>query len=292
MSKAVINGINVHYQVKGSGPDVILIHGITSCLAQWYVEVLPALSRDYRVTAYDLRGHGLTELTETGYASDAMAGDLLALMEHLGIQQATLIGHSFGGAIAMHLALLHPERVKGIVVLDSGLACLRYMRIIHNWPGWNIWGDQLAHFGITLERFLEVDQNQDVSAFIKQSLTIPLQAGFRKGQSPLTPRLERLLDETKMGYEFREVAGLTEESLTRIKTPVLAVYGGTSPYERMAQRLSDLLPNCHYEVLADSSHFYAIEEPSMVVERSQEFLRDPEAFLKNKAERVMGAGTQ
>src|SRR5262245_32347057 len=170
MAKATINGISVHYQVKGTGPDVVLVHGVTSCLAQWYVEVLPSLSRQYRVTAYDLRGHGLTELTTNGYTSEALAGDLPPLMVHVGIGSASIVGHSFGGAVGLHTALLQPERVNGVVLLDTGLACLRYLRVISEWTGWKDYGEDLAKFGITLERFLEIDQHQDVTAFIKQSL--------------------------------------------------------------------------------------------------------------------------
>ncbi len=77
-----------------------------------------------------------------------------------------------------------------------------------------------------------------------------------------------------MGYEFREICGLTEETLPLIQSPVLALYGGTSPYEKMAERLNELLPNCRYEVLAESGHFYAIEEPSLVLQRIGDFLQD------------------
>ena len=62
---AKINGIQIHYQTKGSGPDVILLHGVTSSLALWYGGVLTELAKHYRVTAYDLRGHGLSEITPT-----------------------------------------------------------------------------------------------------------------------------------------------------------------------------------------------------------------------------------
>lgn len=279
MATAHLNGIKVHYQVKGSGPDVVLIHGITSCLAQWYVELLPALARDYRVTVYDLRGHGLTGMTSSGYDSSSMAMDLLALLDHTGIGHARLVGHSFGGAIALHLALLEPGRVDGIALLDTGLACLRHLRVIEDWPGWERHGADLAQFGITLDGFLDIDRNQDVTDIIKRSLSIPVQSGFRKGQSGLTPRLKKLLEETSMGSEFRDVAGLTEETLAKIQTPVLAIYGATSPYERMAAHLSRVLPNCRYELLAEAGHFYAVEEPKLVLERLSVFLRQPQEYI-------------
>lgn len=284
MAKALVNGIEVHYQQKGAGPDVVLVHGITSCLAQWYVEILPTLARDYRVTMYDLRGHGLSQMTEHGYSSFDMSTDLLALLDHLGIERPILVGHSFGGAISLHLALRHAERVRAVAVLDTGLACLRYLRIVRDWEGWQTHGDQLAQFGITLERFLEADSKQDVTDFIKLSLSVPLQAGFRRGQSPLTPRLTRLLEQTRIGHEFREICGLTEETIPKIETPVLALYGGASPYERIARRLNDLLPRCRYEVQEGSGHFYAIEEPGLVLAQLKDFLENPERHVLLRSE--------
>jgi pimeloyl-ACP methyl ester carboxylesterase len=279
MAKALINGINMHYQVRGEGPDVILIHGITSCLAQWYLDISPALSQQYRVTVYDLRGHGLTELTSGGYDSRSMALDLDALMNHIGIERACLVGHSFGGAIALHQALLSPDRVSGAVLLDTGLACLRYLRVIEEWSGWKMHGDDLARFGITLGAFLEIDRQQDVTEVIRRSLSVPIQTGFRKGQNGLTPRLKKLLDETKMGSEFREIAGLTEEKLAKLQCPVLAIYGGRSPYAKMAEHLGTLLRNCRYELLHEAGHFYAIEEPGMVLERLTAFLQNPVGYV-------------
>lgn len=272
MGKVTANGITLHYQQKGEGDDIILVHGITSCIAQWYMKIFPELAKNYRVTIYDLRGHGLSEVTQSGYDSETMARDLLALMDHLGIDKAHLVGHSFGGGISLHLALMHPERVRRIVLLDTGLACLRHLRLIENWPGWQKYGTVLKTFGITLDRFLEVDRNQDVREIIRKSLMIPLQSGFRKGKVALTPRLKRLVDETEMCSEFREIGALTEEALATIDTPVYAVYGATSPYEKMAEHLGGLMPNCRYELIEEAGHFYAIEEPQLALPRIVDFL--------------------
>ena len=274
MAKTTANAIKVHYQQKGEGEDLILVHGITSCIAQWYVKMLPEFAKRYRVTAYDLRGHGLTEVTQHGYDSATMAQDLLALMDELGIEKAHLVGHSFGGGISLHLALMHPERVGRIVLLDSGLACLRHLRLIEDWPGWKTYGKVLSKFGITLDRFLEVDRNQDVREIVRKSLMIPLQAGFRRGKVALTPRLKKLVDETEMCSEFREIGDLTEGALARIQTPVYAIYGATSPYERMAEHLSGLMPNCRYELIEEAGHFYAIEEPQLAIPRITSFLEE------------------
>lgn len=272
MGKVIANGITLHYQQKGEGDDIILVHGITSCIAQWYMKIFPELSKNYRVTIYDLRGHGLSEVTKTGYDSETMARDLVALMDHLGIEKAYFVGHSFGGGISLHLALLHPERVRRIVLLDTGLACLRHLRLIENWPGWKKYGTVLKTFGITLDRFMEVDRNQDVREIIRKSLSIPLQSGFRKGKVALTPRLKKLVDETEMCSEFREVGALTEEALATIQTPVYAVYGATSPYEKMAEHLGSLMPHCRYELIEEAGHFYAIEEPQLALPRIIDFL--------------------
>src|SRR5204863_5134084 len=121
-AKVVANGIQFHCQTKGTGSDVILVHGVTSSLAMWYTKVFPVLSTQFRVTAYDLRGHGMSGMTPTGYTSFDMAQDLVALMDAIGIQKAKFIGHSYGGAIALHFALLYPDRVDGVVLLDSGIA--------------------------------------------------------------------------------------------------------------------------------------------------------------------------
>ena len=274
MAKTMLNGITVHHQVKGEGPDVVLIHGITSTLAIWYTKVIPALASDYRVAAYDLRGHGHSGMTPTGYSSADMAGDLLALMDHIGMERARLVGHSFGGSIALHLALLHPDRVAGVVLVDTGVACLRHLRTIKDWPGWKIYEKELNQYGMTYDWFVHAE-SEDVSDVIRKTFEIPQQFGARKGSSRASPRLKRLVDETALGSEFRRVAGLTEERLAEITTPVLAVYGEMSPYQKMAAHMAGVLPNFRCDLVANTGHFYLLQSPELFAERIRGFLADP-----------------
>jgi pimeloyl-ACP methyl ester carboxylesterase len=272
------NSIKVHYKTSGTGEDVILLHGVTSSLAMWYNGIIPALEPEFRTTVYDLRGHGLTELTPNGYTSYEMAEDLRCLLDGLGIEKPLLVGHSYGGAIATHFALRFPERTRGVVMLDSGFACLRYLRIIHEWQGWKRSNRVMPE--MTLDAFLDVDDKQDITEFLKRTLDVPRVSGFRKGQSGLTPRQRRLIDQTAIGSEFREVAGMTEDLLKTIQTPMLALYGETSPYQRMAAHLEAILPRCRNEVIPGAGHFYSIWSPGLVTNRIMPFLRDPEGSVQ------------
>src|SRR4051812_47072954 len=97
------NRLQQHYQQAGTRPDVVLIHGLTGDLSLWFLsQTIQTLSATRRVTAYDLRGHGYSDAPPTGYTSADYAGDLFSLMDELGIERATLVGHSFGGVIALH----------------------------------------------------------------------------------------------------------------------------------------------------------------------------------------------
>jgi pimeloyl-ACP methyl ester carboxylesterase len=279
MPKVLSRGINFHYQARGEGPDIVLLHGVTSSLAAWYNGILVALAADgFRVTAYDLRGHGLSESTVSGYSSLEMAADLVALLDTLGIGQVMLAGHSFGGALAMHFALLHPDRTRGIVLLDSGLACLRHLRIIQDWGGWKTPG--LREEGFTPEWFQAEDGKDDMSEFLVKGLSAPRLNGFKKGQAGLTPRLKKLLEETRVGSEMREVAGLTEDRLKEIEAPVLALYGATSPNRKMAAHLGAIMPNCAPVTLEGVGHFAVMHDPHPFLHYMKPFFHDPLGFVQ------------
>lgn len=284
MSKVLARGIQFHCQTRGEGPDIVLVHGVTSSLAAWYNGILTSLvAAGFRVTAYDLRGHGLSESTPTGYSSRETALDLAALLDELKIDQAMLAGHSFGGAVGMHFAMLQPERTRGVVLLDSGLACLRHLRVIQDWGGWKSPG--LREEGFTPEWFQEEDGKQDMSEFLRKGLSVPRLNGFGKGKVGLTPRLKKLLDETQVGSEMREVSGLTENRIREIETPVLALYGGNSPNRKMAAHLGEIMPNCVPILLDGIGHFAVMHDPQPFLQRMTPFFHDPQGYVQSvKAE--------
>lgn len=108
----------LHCQEQGQGPAVMLIHGLGASHQDWR-DVAPALAVQHRVLAPDLRGFGQSQQLPGPYRPDVMAGDVLALMDAKAIQQAHVVGHSMGGAVAVELALRAPERVQTLTIANS-----------------------------------------------------------------------------------------------------------------------------------------------------------------------------
>ncbi|MDP3856882.1 MAG: alpha/beta hydrolase [Stagnimonas sp.] len=112
-------GIQLFYEIHGEGPAVLLIHGLGSSGLDWEYQ-LPAL-RGYQVISVDLRGHGRsTRGAKIPISIELFAQDLAALLEHLGIASAHVVGLSLGGGVAFQLALDQPARVRSLSIVNSG----------------------------------------------------------------------------------------------------------------------------------------------------------------------------
>src|SRR3984957_1417334 len=109
----------VAYRQAGSGPVIVLVHGITSNSETWQ-RVMPYLTRSFTVIAPDLLGHGESAKPKGDYSLGAYASGLRDLLVALGHDRATFVGHSLGGGIAMQLAYQFPERCERLVLVDSG----------------------------------------------------------------------------------------------------------------------------------------------------------------------------
>jgi pimeloyl-ACP methyl ester carboxylesterase len=118
MPTAQVNGIKLHYESQGSGPPLVFIHGLGSCLEDWEHQV-PHFSKRYRVITLDLRGHGRSDKPPAGYSMQLFASDIAMLLTYLRLEPAHIVGISLGGGIAFQLALDSPEIVRTLTVVNS-----------------------------------------------------------------------------------------------------------------------------------------------------------------------------
>jgi pimeloyl-ACP methyl ester carboxylesterase len=114
-----IHGHDLAYRLEGSGPVLLLLHGIAGSSRTWR-DVIPRLTDRFTVIAPDLTGHGHSEKPVGDYSLGAFASGIRDLLEVLSIDRATVIGQSFGGGVAMQLVYQHPERCERLVLVDSG----------------------------------------------------------------------------------------------------------------------------------------------------------------------------
>jgi pimeloyl-ACP methyl ester carboxylesterase len=119
LRRLTLHGNRIAYRQAGSGPAVVLIHGITSSSATWE-RVMPYLARHFTVIAPDLVGHGESDKPRGDYSLGAHASTIRDLMLVLGHERASIVGHSLGGGIAMQFGYQFPERCDRLALIDSG----------------------------------------------------------------------------------------------------------------------------------------------------------------------------
>lgn len=269
MPKIRANGVNLHYIAAGGGPDVVLLHGFLGNLAVWHLYMVPRLRNEFRLTAYDLRGHGYSEVTPTGYTAANMVDDLRCFLDAMGIQKTALVGHSFGADICLYFALLYPERVTGVAALEPGLAALVHNRKSQEWVGWSAWVAKLEEVGLKVPE----DKRTDVEFLLQLSLETPKFYGPARGLPRNREPLLNLLRNTTLIKDYDEVGDLTLDAIGRIRTPVLLVYGQNSHFISSYHVLHKALPVCQPILLPGGEHFGPLEQPELLTEHLREFLR-------------------
>jgi pimeloyl-ACP methyl ester carboxylesterase len=115
---AAINGINLYYEIHGTGKPLILLHGGFGTFAT-FSALSPALALDHQVIGVDLYGHGRTVMTDRPINFAQMADDIAGLISYLGLEKADLLGYSLGGAVALQTAIRHPERIDKLVLVSA-----------------------------------------------------------------------------------------------------------------------------------------------------------------------------
>ncbi len=263
MPRIEIDGLTVHYQGTGCGSDVVLLHGLSGDLAFWHPAIIEGLSARHRVTRLDLRGHGYSGRPATGYTTRDMAGDVAGVLDRLGIDQAHVIGHSFGGAVALHLAILHASRVESLVLADVRVRSLQPAQGIRDSAPWRAIHERLREHGIDIKT-----ETLDADFGLMEELARCRLAGrldglqlepffvpFAGGSPRRAEKWLKLMEQTTALGDFKEIAGLTPDAIGRVRAPVLLLYGALSHCLPTQVELAEILHHCESRVIGDVGHF-------------------------------------
>ena len=116
---ATVNGVKMYYEVHGRGEPVVLLHGAFMTITNNWTGWIGELAKTRKVIAVEMQGHGRTADSARDITYENLADDVAALLAHLKIPRADLIGYSMGGAVAMQCAIRHPDKVRKVVVISS-----------------------------------------------------------------------------------------------------------------------------------------------------------------------------
>ena len=113
------NGVKIHYATIGEGPLVVMIHGFPDFWYSWRHQ-MEGLAEDFQVVAVDQRGYNRSDQPEgvENYDMRLLVGDIVAVIQHLGRQRATIVGHDWGGAVAWQFALNVPQMTENLIILN------------------------------------------------------------------------------------------------------------------------------------------------------------------------------
>lgn len=284
MPVAIVSGIRVNYlQVApdaGAAEDLVMVHGLATNLAFWYAPYATELSKRYRVTLYDLRGHGRSETPPAGYRAADLARDLRGLLDHLDIRRAHVLAHSFGGVVALKLACADPERVASLVLADTHIAAVRDGGSTRGWGDGERIQKILDGVGSTLDvrdpyfgyqLLTEVARLQRQDAPVPKplaDLVAPL-LGARGNRTAM--QWLALMDRTSARAELMADDGLDLASLRRLRFPIMAMYGDRSQARITGQELLGVWPHAEFRRVRDAGHFFPTTRADEVLRTCQRF---------------------
>jgi pimeloyl-ACP methyl ester carboxylesterase len=114
-----VNGIKVYYEVYGEGSPIVLLHGAFMTIDMNWGQLIPELSKNRKVIAVELQGHGHTPFSERKLSYATLAGDVMGVMDYLKIDKTDVVGYSFGGAVAYQFAIQSPKRLNKLVIISA-----------------------------------------------------------------------------------------------------------------------------------------------------------------------------
>ena len=235
MPLVTANGRSHHVQeLGGGGTPVVMAHGLLiGSLASWYFTAGPPLARTRRVRMYDLRGHGRSERAATGYDAKTLGTDLAALTADL--PAFDLVGHSWGGLVAMRFALAHPERVRRLAIVEAPIP-----------PSSAV---ELASFlspELSPERLLDA---------LPESLRAAVASGRRQAER-LARSVIALIRDTTLLADIRAEPDPTDAELAQLAIPTLCLYGDRSACLPAGERLARIAPGARTQILSGGHYLH------------------------------------
>jgi len=232
------DGVNIYYEVHGSGPPLILTHGYSSTSAMWQGQIA-ALSRHYKLLLWDMRGHGQSDYPEdpAAYSEALTIGDIAALLDTVGADKAVVGGLSLGGYMSLAFYRSRPERVRSLLIIDTG-------------PGFkkddarDAWNKR-AHE--TAERF-----DRDGLAVLKS---------MSAERASVSHRDAKGLAHAARGMLTQRDASVME-TLPAIKVPSLVVVGADdTPFLAASDYMAAKIPGAEKVVIPSAGHAANIDQP-------------------------------
>jgi len=273
---ATVHGRSVSYVEAGSGPVLLLIHGIAGTCGNWR-EVVEPLARDHTVIAPDFPGHGSSDAGGGDYSLGALASGLRDLLLTLGHERATLVGHSLGGGVAMQLSYQHPEMIERLVLVSSGGLGPEVSPVLRAaaLPGADLFISLTAgagrQAGSVLGRGLAavgLRPNADVAEVAR---------GYASLEDPA--RRAAFLDTLKavVGTGGQRIAAGDRLYLAEA-VPVLIVWGARDSIipARHGEDAHRAVPGSRLEIFEDVGHMPQLEAPGRFVAVLERFLRETE----------------
>ena len=263
MPTASIGDAQLHYEVRGAGEPLLLVHG--AVVANAYEPLLDnsPLASNYQVITYHRRGFGGSSGVDSPRSIADEATDALDLLDHLGIGRAHIVGHSLAGLIVLQMAMQSPDRVATLGLFEPA-----YMAVPSG-----------AAFGQAVAPIAEKFQSGDAAGALGDFL-------LAVGGADAMSRLELLTDEanrqalddleTLFASDVAALGGfqLSEDAARSISQPVLTVLGTDSPsvFGEATELVRSWLPNVTAVSVEGSSHFLQMEKPTEIGQQLLSFL--------------------
>jgi non-heme chloroperoxidase len=254
-------GLRLRYAEQGDreGEAIVFLHAYVDSW-YWFSRVLPLLSYEYHALAPDQRGHGESDKPVCCYTTDDFAADVDAFMDAVGVEKATLVGHSSGGLIAQRVALSYPRRVGRLVLIGAPIT------LVHN--------AAVAAFAEEMLALEDPIPQEFVREFVEGTIHHPVPGWFLAGAVS-----ECLKVPARVWRDYFEGVLLTADDTARlgeIRAPTLILWGEEDsllPHEEQEQR-SVTIPDATLKVYPDTGHAVAGERPEWVARDLEAFMRD------------------